>query len=462
MASSSNRIEIQVGVGGSEEDSAILMVPEQSIKKIQRIPSFLRSQNGSSNDYDPKVVSLGPYHHGKPELQLLERFKHKVLEEFISGGERDLNFYRNKVLEVVGAARRCYAGGSTDEFGDSEFVEMMLLDACFLLYFLLSGERHLNVFKYCRAYLFEHIGYSGCFFIQHDTFLFENQVPLWIVDFLFTTRYGNTVGISWNQLLVKYCQRNLFGVVDKEEEEQHGKPLHILESFHMQMVCESHTTQMVLPSTHSAGCWPKIMPTKKKCTMTLQKETFENFGYVFRSVMDLKSKGIHFAPSDNIYSVMSIQFESNYMNGKLRLPIWCATTLTKVFFINMIAYEMCSNRCTQLEVISYVNFMKSLIVCIEDVKELREKRIIQNTLGDDMEVVQLFKGLKTYGVDNSDIFREVKLKIQEHYDSKAKTWMAELLYTYLKSPWSIIALFAACVLLILTSAQTYAAFNQHN
>nr|GMD07330.1 UPF0481 protein At3g47200-like [Ipomoea batatas]GMD11843.1 UPF0481 protein At3g47200-like [Ipomoea batatas] len=456
---SSNRIEIQVGVGGREEGTAMMMVPEQSIEKIKRIPSFLRSQNGNNNDeYDPKVVSLGPYHHGKPELQLYEGFKHKVLEEFISGGDRDVNFYRNKLLEVVDAARRGYASGSTDEFGDSEFVEMMLLDACFLLYFLLSGERHHNEFKYCLGYLFKHIGHSGCFFMQHDTFLFENQVPLWIVDFLFTSRYGNTIGISWNQLLVRYCQRNLFGVVDykEDEEERHGKPLHILEAFHMQMV-----TQMVLlPSTHSAGCWPKIMPTKKKC---LQKETFENFGYVFRSVMDLKSKGIHFAPSDNVYSVMSIQFESNYMYGKLKLPIWCATTLTKVFFTNMIAYEMCSDiRCTQLEVISYVNFMKSLIVCSEDVKELREKRIIQNTLGDDMEVVQLFKGLKTYGLDNSYIFKEVKLKIQEHYDSKAKTWMAELLYTYLKSPWSIIALFAACVLLILTSAQTYAAFNQHN
>nr|GLL36650.1 UPF0481 protein At3g47200-like [Ipomoea trifida] len=366
-----------------------------------------------------------PYHHGKPELQPLERLKPKVFDYLISDG----NLYRKKVLEVVDEARSCYDEGSTDEFDDSQFAEIMLLDSCFLLCYM---------------------------------------IPLWIVEFLYNDIF---MGISWKLQLVGHCQRNLYGgeyTVDNDDKDRDAKPLHLLQAFHTLMVCKSHTTpiQEVTPSTHSSigRCCPNFMRAhKNSTTIKEQKDSFEKYGYVFRSVMDLKAKGIHFGHSDNIYSVTSITFDSsNYAYAKLKLPIWYASPLSKVFFSNMLAYEICSNDIISLEITAYVNFMKSLIVCPNDVKELREKRIISNTLGDDMEVVQLFKGLNTHGIDDPEIFREVKQKIQQHYDSKANTWMAELVYTHLRSPWTIIALLAASLLLLLTMAQTYAAFNPRN
>ncbi|KAH0678869.1 hypothetical protein MTR67_017397 [Solanum verrucosum] len=65
--------------------------------------------------------------------------------------------------------------------------------------------------------------------------------------------------------------------------------------------------------------------------------------------------------------------------------------------------------------------MKSLVISPNDVKELREEKIIFNTLGSDEEVVQVYKGLKIYGADDPLHFKNVKRNIQEHYNSKGKT-----------------------------------------
>ncbi|KAH0711214.1 hypothetical protein KY284_012641 [Solanum tuberosum] len=84
------------------------------------------------------------------------------------------------------------------------------------------------------------------------------------------------------------------------------------------------------------------------------------------------------------------------------------------------------------------NVTQSLI-SPNDVKELREEKIIFNTLGSDEEVVQVYKGLKPYGADDPLLFKNVKRNIQEHYNSKGKTWIAGLIDTYFNSPWSLTA-----------------------
>ncbi|KAL0346196.1 UNVERIFIED_CONTAM: hypothetical protein Sradi_4450900 [Sesamum radiatum] len=120
----------------------------------------------------------------------------------------------------------------------------------------------------------------------------------------------------------------------------------------------------------------------------------------------------------------------------------------------MIAFEMSPETDTDRDVISYVNFMKSLIETPRDVKALREKGILFSRLGSDEEVVKMFKQIDTFGVEKWDHFLDVKMRIEEHCNSKARTWMAELIHAYFLSPWTAIALFAAVILLSLTSLQT--------
>ncbi|MCD7446304.1 hypothetical protein HAX54_000114 [Datura stramonium] len=312
-----------------------------TIRQIQQVPTLLRQEEHNRNDYDPQVVSLGPYHHGKPELKLAEEFKTKALEMFVSGSNKDIDFFYNKVLEIVNDARNCYARGSTDAYDDAAFARMMLLNS----YYVLFGE---------------------------------------------------------------YKQK------EKMPEDNDQEPVHFLDALRRLLVPERDENS--------------------------------------------KQKGIFFRPSSTD-SLKDIKFQSFYFFGQLELPTSCVSIYTKVLYLNLIAYELCPDNVTDRAVSTYINFMRSLVESPRDVKELREKGILFNMLGSDEEVANVYKELNTHGVNNFRIFQDVKEKIQEHYDSKAKTWIAELQHTYFSSPWNATALLAATFLLCLSFLQTYFTIN---
>ncbi|CAA3020583.1 UPF0481 At3g47200-like [Olea europaea subsp. europaea] len=113
-----------------------------------------------------------------------------------------------------------------------------------------------------------------------------------------------------------------------------------------------------------------------------------------------------------------------------------------------------------IHTLSYVNFLKSLVVRVEDVRELREKKIIFSNLETDEQVLKVIKEIDTGGVHSAPfIDGEVKKKIEDHCSSKARTWVAEFIHTYFRSPWTLIALITAIFLLCLTVIQTYYAMH---
>ncbi|KAL0349391.1 UNVERIFIED_CONTAM: hypothetical protein Sangu_1166900 [Sesamum angustifolium] len=167
---------------------------------------------------------------------------------------------------------------------------------------------------------------------------------------------------------------------------------------------------------------------------------------------NLKAKGIYFKPSSS-QSLKDAKFNSYLVYAQLELPTWGVSIYTKVFFLNMLAYEMSPNNINNGVVTSYINLMKSLIECTEDVKELREQKILYNMLGSDEQVRDVYKEIKTYG--NPPVFHDLQKKIQAHYNSKMKTWIAELIHTHFRTPWTVIGLLAAMSLLALASINVY-------
>ncbi|KAG6386649.1 hypothetical protein SASPL_151817 [Salvia splendens] len=131
----------------------------------------------------------------------------------------------------------------------------------------------------------------------------------------------------------------------------------------------------------------------------------------FRSVTDLKANGIHFRRSSSCLT--DIKFTSFAFYSELRLPSFYLTDNTKVYFSNIIAFEMSPETRTDFAVTTYFNFMKALIHNANDVKVLREKGILYGLLASNEEVVEIFKSIDTYGYSNRTrgLFRNVKIGI---------------------------------------------------
>ena len=53
------------------------------IQTIQKFAFLLREDKGFKKYYEPRAVSVGPIHYGKPKYQLAEKYKRIFVSEFI-------------------------------------------------------------------------------------------------------------------------------------------------------------------------------------------------------------------------------------------------------------------------------------------------------------------------------------------------------------------------------------------
>ncbi|XP_047939424.1 uncharacterized protein LOC125186974 isoform X2 [Salvia hispanica] len=248
--------------------------------------------------------------------------------------------------------------------------------------------------------IFQRLGVSGVLFMARDMFMLENQIPLWLISLIHPDH---------NSLLCQYLSYNNFGdnrLTQLPWANGRGEePLHLLEA-----LC----TSLFLDETQEYSS--NLLRLVKKCNNLYtgkqgSRTNWQMMNTPFWSATDLKAKGVHFRRSS--YCLTDIKFESFACNAK-------------------------------------------------DVKVLREKDILYSMLANDEEVVEMVKSIDTYGFASNFFFSDVNMRIEKHCTSKARTWMAELINTNFRSPWSVIALAAATFLLCLTFIQTYFTINPTN
>ncbi|PIN18918.1 hypothetical protein CDL12_08405 [Handroanthus impetiginosus] len=417
-------------------------------RKFQKVPPHIRREDCSSGAYDPSgayyptMVSFGPYHHGQRKLQICEEVKHLALEMFVQGSNHNQEFFQAAVLREISEARDCYFDDSMEEYTDEQLARMMLLDSCFLIYIIYitvspqsSQEHHLG--NYLPVFL--RLGCLDRSLIFQDAFLMENQIPFKILMLLISLRYDDG-----GDMVSKFLKKVAW---DKSDEPKHE---------HIKKRLENSPPLHLLGALHAVLVWDE---TPKNLQEQIQNYIGQSGGDMrkppkaYRSAKDLKEKGIYFRCSSG-GSLKAIKFSSFFFFGKLELQPAYVSSLSRVVFLNLIAYELCPNNVLDYTVVCYVDFMKSLIVSPADVKELREKKVLLTSWTDE-DVVRLYKDLDTFDILAADKYNEVKQQIQKHYDSKIKTSMVQLYYNYFSSPWTTIAWFAGVFIFILTAAQTY-------
>ncbi|CAK7324135.1 unnamed protein product [Dovyalis caffra] len=137
---------------------------------IPGVPSELREVEKNKDCYMPRVVSIGPCHHGKEELEKMEKLKIQIAGQFVEDERVIAEEMYRKVKELVGYARECYAEELTHQFNDEKFAQMMFLDGCFILDFFDNELEKKKIRNEEEVAL-----------VKRDLFLLENQLPFQVL-----------------------------------------------------------------------------------------------------------------------------------------------------------------------------------------------------------------------------------------------------------------------------------------
>ncbi|KAJ4714817.1 hypothetical protein OWV82_013246 [Melia azedarach] len=418
---------------------------------IYKIPQHLR-EGGDDRVYFPQTVSLGPYHHGKKRLRKMDRHKWRSLDHVLKRSNQDIKIYLDSIKELEEKARACYEGPIN--LSSNEFVEMVVLDGCFVLELFRGAAEGFTGLGYPRNDpVFSMRGSMHS--IQRDMIMLENQLPLFILDRLLGLQFGDP---DQKGLVAKLALRFFDPLTPTDEPLTKGDRNKLETSIGYANTFDPlsdqgglHCLDVFRNSLLRSG--PQPVPPKiwmKRWSHT-NRVADKRRQQLIHCVTELREAGVKFRKrkTDRFWD---IKFE----HGILSIPRLFIHDGTKSLFLNLIAFEQCHFDCSN-DITSYVIFMDNLINSPEDVGYLHYCGIIEHWLGSDAEVADLFNRLceeVVFDINDSYLSR-LSEDVNGYYNHKWNAWRATLSHKYFNNPWAIISFVAAVVLLFLTFAQTF-------
>lgn len=235
-----------------------------------------------------------------------------------------------------------------------------------------------------------------------------------------------------NKLILKFCSPST-------PISPMGKCLHVLDVYRKSLILEK----------------PHRRSRRGRRSPSVPHESEDD---IIPSATELNEAGIRFKKSTTV-SLRDITFRG----GVLRLPLLIVDDATESMFLNLIAFENFHVGAGH-EVTSYIFFMDNIIDNERDVALLYSRGIIQNALGSDKEVANLFNSLsKDITLDPESSLNIVQKRVNTYCKKPCNQWRANLIHTYFRNPWAILSLIAAIFLFALTIAQTiYTIYPYYN
>ncbi|GAB2279632.1 hypothetical protein Dimus_014276 [Dionaea muscipula] len=479
---------------------------------IYRVPRSLRDPAHKKCYSTPQVVSLGPYHHGKSSvLKEMEEHKWRALDHILKRHDQDIKIYLDAMKELEEKARTCYE--RLGSFVSEEFVEMLVLDGCFMLE-LFRGADELQGFEslgYAKNDPVFSMNSTIIISIRRDMIMLENQIPLFVLDKLLSLQPGQSDQKSVARLALGFFDPLMpTEPLTSADPTSNGSCLHCLDVFRRSSLTKEgvHSVPPSTDPTSNGSCLhcldvfrrssltkegvhsvPPTDPTSDEsgqlhCLDVFRRSLLKGFQRFHRPsprdsntvlgakilqllncmmderrqqlipcVIDLKNAGVKFKKRETD-QFLDIKFDKRI--GVLEIPRILVHDGTKSLFFNLIAFEQCRMDSTD-DITSYAFFLDNLINSAEDVSHLHYCGIIENCLGNDAEVAELFNALCQEVVfDNDDSsLSELSETINDYYKEWWHAWRADLRNKYFNNPWAIISLIAAVILLLLTFAQTF-------
>ncbi|KAG7968305.1 hypothetical protein I3843_08G148100 [Carya illinoinensis] len=359
---------------------------------IYRIPTCVRKMNEEA--YTPEVISIGPFHHGSKRLEPMEKLKLTYFQRFLQQIDFNVEILVNAIKLHEESVRGCYA--ESIKLSSDDFVKLILVDGCFLIDAIFEDHIPLNPLSWQA--------------MMSDLQLLENQLPLFVLDILFSLACApDDEYPSFTLLAIDFFERICAQKLPQNLEANARHFADLARAFFLpsrkllrqrNLVCADHL--YTASQLYEAGV--KFKVSSSKC------------------LLDLKfTKGTLAIPS---FEQCHYPYESHFTN--------------------------------------YIVLLSFLINTPKDVDLLIRKGIIINGLGCSNAVASFLNNLGTNVVydGRNSAYCELFEDLNAFYENPKHTWKATLNRDYFSTPWRIASTAAAGILLLLTLVQTICSIIQ--
>ncbi|KMZ63889.1 hypothetical protein ZOSMA_390G00020 [Zostera marina] len=142
---------------------------------MREIPKELQDNDDGESYYEPKLISIGPYHLKNEKLDPMQKLKLKYLSDLLARNKKNnVDAYMDAIKNQYDNEKQKYCGFEDLKISKKEFLKMLFLDGCFLVELLLKHNEGLLMF-------------SGIDIddLNHDLMLIENQVPFSVLNCIY-------------------------------------------------------------------------------------------------------------------------------------------------------------------------------------------------------------------------------------------------------------------------------------
>ncbi|VVA36651.1 PREDICTED: UPF0481 [Prunus dulcis] len=386
-------------------------LPDQTC--IYRVPHKLFRHNEEA--FVPSLVSIGPYHHGEKKLQAMEEMKLWYLHGLIErkpNQNTSLEKFVTEIRSMEQFCRDCY-DEKFDHMSSDIFVEMMVVDGCFIIELFRKNSRFLDDCPILNtAWMLSTI--------TNDLLLLENQIPWKVAACLFDLTGEENENLHYVALLFF---GNVFG------------------NF-------SHPKEHISSERH-------FLDIARGAALGQPSREDNCFGHSIPSVTELLEIGVDF--KCRIEMMKSDLLDITLENGVMRIPSLSIGDNGECFLRNLIAYEQCAANYADCYATSYAKLFSCLIKSTKDAEFLMEKGIMKTQLSKEDIACFFTRVCKDIEIEGDSLyFGDLAGSVEMYCERRwLRSWLTMIKRDYLYNPssiWSVSS--GVVVILILTITQT--------
>ncbi|XP_026460058.1 UPF0481 protein At3g47200-like [Papaver somniferum] len=463
-------IPIEEMIAKFDRSGEHLWRPYQELICIRRVHEKLHKTTEPSS-YAPLMISIGPFHRGKENLEAMEECKLHYMSNVLNrtrevhNVESIQNVFRNCV-ESIGKMEENIRQSYSEiiKLERKEFIEMMVVDGLFIIgiFHALTGTKLIN-----DKFLSHNIWGKNT--LLWDLLLIENQIPIFVLERLFnlTADHKNKQkGMSFQGVALNSFKNNieLPRKINTITKLQQASPAegnkHLLDLIAKSMHPDTHSNNehvVQINSSPFSKCTDLVTMLKDALLQVFKhiiifiaptpNSSHKLSGSVIPSATELARAGVSFEMGPDDGSFLDVKFD----DGVMTIPRLVVGINTGRFFRNLIAYEQYFDRNgSPYYMTSYAIFMDNLVSSAADVTLLRNQGVITHTLGTDDDVCNIFNKLCSDIYLKDDYYADIHKRVNIYYCDRWNFCKATLRKTYFDNPWAGISLVAGSLFLILS------------